>query len=175
MRKSKSGFTVVELAIVIIIIGILATITIVAYRNVQARARDDKRRTDIANIAKALEVYYDDNGQYPDPNNTTSSINLNWYSSNDSSWDGFVSDLINVAKPQKDPINNGHPLTAAKNYGYAYFTGGYCGAANAQWYLLVYKYEVADKEMNTEGNCSTNPLGETYSSSYGDSFYRVVR
>ncbi|QQS70798.1 prepilin-type N-terminal cleavage/methylation domain-containing protein [Candidatus Saccharibacteria bacterium] len=36
MAKSKSGFTIIELVIVIVIIGILATITLVAYNGTQA-------------------------------------------------------------------------------------------------------------------------------------------
>ena len=177
MRKSKSGFTLVELLVVVVVIAILATIVIVAYTGIQGRSRDDRRKTDIANITKALELYYQDNGAYPIPSGTTSTINGSWYSSNDSSWTTFVNLLSPsiVKSVPSDPINNGHPLTSAKNYGYAYFTGGYCGSTAGQWYLLVYKYESLAKEQFTDGNCSTNPLGEGYSSSYGDSFYRVVR
>ena len=39
MKKTKSGFTIVELLIVIVVIGILAAITIVAYNGIQSRAR----------------------------------------------------------------------------------------------------------------------------------------
>lgn len=39
MRKSVSGFTIVELLIVIIVIAILATISVVAYNGVQQRAK----------------------------------------------------------------------------------------------------------------------------------------
>jgi general secretion pathway protein G len=177
MRKSKSGFTLIELLVVVVIIGILASITIIAYRGIQERARDDRRKTDIASITKALELYYQDNGTYPIPSGTTSTINTSWYSSNDSSWTTFTNLLVpNATKSvPTDPRNNGHPLTTAANYGYAYFSGGYCGAVAGQWYLLVYKYEKAAKEQFTDGNCSTNPLGEAYATSYGDSFYRVVR
>ena len=62
MRKNKSGFTLIELLVVIVIIGILVGITLFVYRGAQGRARDAQRQTDIANIQKALELYYDDNG-----------------------------------------------------------------------------------------------------------------
>lgn len=39
MRKRQGGFTIVELLIVIVVIGILAAITIVAYNGIQERAR----------------------------------------------------------------------------------------------------------------------------------------
>lgn len=63
--KTKSGFTIVELLIVIVIIGILAAITIVAYNGIQTRARDNVRKADIANLAKGIELYYAANGNYP--------------------------------------------------------------------------------------------------------------
>lgn len=42
MFKNKNGFTIVELLIVIVVIGILAAITIVAYNGIQNRAQDTK-------------------------------------------------------------------------------------------------------------------------------------
>jgi len=66
MRANKqSGFTIVELLIVIVVIGILAAITIVAFNGVQAKARDGARISKVTSIAKAIELYYADNGTYP--------------------------------------------------------------------------------------------------------------
>ncbi len=65
MKKSSSGFTIVELLIVIVIIAILAAITIVAYNGIQGRARDNSRYADVKAIIKALELYKADNGTYP--------------------------------------------------------------------------------------------------------------
>lgn len=64
MTKSKSGFTIVELLIVIVIIAILAAITIVAYNGVQQRARDSARKQDLAILAKAVNLYQVDVGDY---------------------------------------------------------------------------------------------------------------
>ncbi len=54
--KRNTGFTIVELLIVIVVIGILAAITIVAFNGVQNRANDTAIRSDLANIAKQLET-----------------------------------------------------------------------------------------------------------------------
>lgn len=62
--KSK-GFTIVELLIVIVVIGILAAITVVAFTGVQNRANDTTVKSDIRGIAKQLELYKADNGVYP--------------------------------------------------------------------------------------------------------------
>lgn len=63
-NKSK-GFTLVELLIVIVIIGILAGIGLGSFASTQRKGRDARRKADLDNIVKALESYYNDYGQYP--------------------------------------------------------------------------------------------------------------
>lgn len=65
LKQRQSGFTIVELLIVIVIIGILATLVIVTFSGVQQRARDSERKTDINAIAGQLEAFYATNGFYP--------------------------------------------------------------------------------------------------------------
>jgi prepilin-type N-terminal cleavage/methylation domain-containing protein len=65
IKKTSKGFTIVELLIVIVVIGILAALVLNSFRGVQERARDTKRRTDVNAQASQLEVYYTDNGGYP--------------------------------------------------------------------------------------------------------------
>lgn len=64
-KQKHSGFTIVELLIVVVVIAILAAITIVAFNGVQQRARDSRRSSDVANIKKLLEMYKTDNSTYP--------------------------------------------------------------------------------------------------------------
>lgn len=61
----KSGFTIVELLIVIVVIGILAAITVVAFTGVQERARYAVMQSDIRNINNAIIAFQADNGYYP--------------------------------------------------------------------------------------------------------------
>lgn len=56
MSKTKSGFTIVELLIVIVVIGILAAITIVAYNGIQDRARTTRRESDLTTYSKAIHL-----------------------------------------------------------------------------------------------------------------------
>ncbi len=55
-KTQDIGFTIVELLIVIVIIGILAAITIVAYNGIQDRARNASIQSDLTMFAKKLEV-----------------------------------------------------------------------------------------------------------------------
>lgn len=64
-KYSQKGFTIVELLIVIVVIGILAALVLNTFSGVQRRARDTERQTDVNSIATQLEVYYNDNGGYP--------------------------------------------------------------------------------------------------------------
>ncbi len=64
-NKSQKGFTLVELLVVIAIIGILATLLLLQLGVARQRARDAKRIVDISQTRTAVELYFDDNGQYP--------------------------------------------------------------------------------------------------------------
>jgi len=63
--KKQKGFTLVELLIVIIIIGILATLVIVTFTGVQAKARDSQRQTDIEAVDSHVEAFFAEKGYYP--------------------------------------------------------------------------------------------------------------
>lgn len=56
-QNKQKGFTIVELLIVIVVIGILAAISIVAYNSVTQKARDTERATNAGNLVKAISGY----------------------------------------------------------------------------------------------------------------------
>ena len=65
MTRKITGFTIVELLIVIVVIGILTSITLATYANFSAKARDSARMSDLRNVQKLNEIYYIKNGEYP--------------------------------------------------------------------------------------------------------------
>ena len=63
--KKQGGFTLLELLIVIVIIGILALLIIPNITSAPKKARDTKRKTDITTVRKGLEEYFVNNNVYP--------------------------------------------------------------------------------------------------------------
>jgi general secretion pathway protein G len=63
--KKQGGFTLLELLIVIVIIGILALLIIPNITSAPKKARDTKRKTDITTLRKGLEEYFVNNNSYP--------------------------------------------------------------------------------------------------------------
>ena len=65
VKNRKSGFTLVEVIIVIAIIGILATISALGINSFLAQSRDGKRLASVTTISEGLEKYFNQNGEYP--------------------------------------------------------------------------------------------------------------
>lgn len=64
-RKNERGFTIVELLVVIVVIGILAAITIVSYSGISQRAQLVALQSDLSNASDVLKLYRAENGAYP--------------------------------------------------------------------------------------------------------------
>lgn len=64
-KLARAGFTLVELMVVIVILGILATLFLGNFTTSQAKARDAQRKSDLNQIMRALEAYNNDKGSYP--------------------------------------------------------------------------------------------------------------
>ena len=64
-RHLTRGFTIIELGVVIVIIGILATVTLVVYGGVQDNARKATLMSDLDNSVSVLELDLKRNGSYP--------------------------------------------------------------------------------------------------------------
>lgn len=61
----RSGFTIVELLIVVVVIAILAAITIVSYNGITNQAHNSAVQQDLANVAKKIQMAYTESGVFP--------------------------------------------------------------------------------------------------------------
>lgn len=65
LKSKQQGFTIVELLIVIVVIGILAALVITTFTGIQKRARNTERETDIKALHGQVEAYFAQEGRYP--------------------------------------------------------------------------------------------------------------
>jgi len=63
--KIHKGFTLIELILVMALVGILSVVGIASYTQATVKSRDTKRKNDLNQIAKALELFNNDVGRYP--------------------------------------------------------------------------------------------------------------
>lgn len=64
-RRRQSGFTLLELIIVIAIIGILATIAMPALKDMPLRAKEAVLKTNLRTLRDVIDQHYGDKGRYP--------------------------------------------------------------------------------------------------------------
>ena len=138
LKKNNKGFTIVELLIVIVVIGILALLVVTTYGGIQAKARNAKRGSDVSAIQTQLEAFFSQNAYYPSLTDMNSSV---WLSTNIKSLDtGALIDPSNTTQ-SKLLVNP----AAAKSYGYVVTdsTGASCETTdtNCAQYTLTATYE----------------------------------
>lgn len=92
-RRNPSGFTLVELLVVVLIIAALAAISFTGFRAVKARANETTSASNMRQIGIAIQTYVSDKGRYPSPGN----MNGDEFQV---SWDRII--LPNLADPDFD-------------------------------------------------------------------------
>lgn len=111
INQDSSGFTVVEIIVVVLIIGILATILILTYSGIQQRQHNSTRIADIKLIQSNLETEYAQSGVYP----TLAEINsTTWRKANFKNLD--INSMIDPSNKSSSPT---FTATPTKNY-YSY-------------------------------------------------------
>ncbi len=126
LPKNKSlGFTLIELLVVISIISTLSSIVLSSLNDARSKARDAQRVSDLGELRKALMMYYDSNGSYP---NAGVGVEL---SSAQTSWNTALNPLYVALVPTYisslpvDPKNTPEDNIVyddANNYAYYYTT-----------------------------------------------------
>ncbi|CEP66034.1 Type II secretion system protein G [Moorella glycerini] len=108
MLHDRKGFTLIELMVVVVIIGILAAIAVPQFMGQSDKAKISKAKADLKTIGSAIELYYTDNGALP-PEGSNNTLDANA--------------LQNYLKtiPQ-DPWGGNYYYDKDTNYGHVGFT-----------------------------------------------------
>lgn len=156
-NTKNRGFTIVELLIVIVVIGILAAIVIVAYQGVTSRANDNVVKTDLKNLANKLQIYYVHNDEYP---STTTQMESLGFKATRGSYDETVGNMLYctiatgtnarfvVAAKSKSKTQ----FTHSSNRGGQTYTGAWTGAHGT--------------DCNIHGIPDTGEVGRAYAQGY---------
>ena len=174
MNKSTSGFTIVELLIVIVVIAILAAISIVSYTGIQQSARDSKRKSDLELIVKGFSLWGAESGDnFSGMSAGSEGLSLGWF---DHTYSGFPSVRAAIVsggflnESVQDPINtNASPF-------YAYMIAP-CTSSDHSIRIILAKLENPPTQTVGEqiGLSCTAANFTGYISSYGMNYGRVVR
>ena len=64
-RRRRSGFTLIEMMVVLVLIGLLAGVVTVSVRHYLVRGRQEAARAQVASLKTAVESFYTVYGRYP--------------------------------------------------------------------------------------------------------------
>jgi len=109
------GLTLIELLVVVAIVGILASLTLVAMTGTKARARDRRRLEDVNTLRNALSLYYAEHRNFPVPTEGDSNSNgkPDCYLTGSDSVSSELTNADVIGTAVIDPVNSG-------NYRYFY-------------------------------------------------------
>lgn len=105
ISNSQKGFTLIELLIVIGVLGILAAgvLAVLDPLTQIQKANDAKRKSNLAQIQRALESYYQDHGRYPEHTTPAYEIKTSDVSEPIKKWGSEWQPYMNVLPKDKDP------------------------------------------------------------------------
>lgn len=160
-KNKQNGFTLIELLIVIAIIGLLASVIIVSLNSARAKGRDARRKADLAELQKALEMYYMDNNSMP--------INRNPCCGYPDSSPNFLQELVTdglLANVPKSPTSPSNP--------YLYYDYGKGSSANGVNIGAILVTQLETSAPSTTGDppsCRPWLPGQNWCSQSSNNYY----
>lgn len=149
MQKSKLGFTIIELLVVVAIIGLLTSIISFTVNTSRTKARDTRRVTDLKQIKSGLDLYFQHGSGYPDTPTWNAAVGLQLSCSG-----------TNILQVPKDPVT--------PTYQYLYTASGNsfsgCGGTVRGDYELEFYienkalYYIMDEDGNLRDKATGSPV-----------------
>lgn len=177
MSKISKGFTLIELIIVTVVIGIISVIGVASFTKVQVLARDNERSSKSTVIITALEKYYSQNGEYPSCNSVSQSVEEAALIIDIDNTEIFKTPLSasnNAILPDCKPLING---STEDNFAYIGI-GDNCVASGCGSYIFEYIEEATGQIISTKSrynidgwmtittgqyhNCALNYIGKVF-------------
>ena len=134
LNPKQHGFTIVELLIVIIVIGILAGLVLNNISGARGKARDSQRIADLTNLSSKLEEYYNDNGGYPNTFTASTLPGIDPEALKDP-----LGNAITINSPVSDQAvaqGSSAPTANGPNYKYIPYPTG-CNSVTCTGYVLM--------------------------------------
>jgi len=160
--KNKSeGFTIIELLIVIVVIGILGLLVVTTYSGIQAKSRNASRQKELKDLQSQIEAFYSQNGYYP---NLTDMNSPSWRATNMKNLND--SDLVDPSSncdPAKQSCLGGDQNGVAKQF--EYYATQSDGVTNCNGKL----------NSGADQNCAQYTLTATYEGSVNNSQTFVLK
>ena len=152
LHSRDKGFTLIELLVVIAVIGLLASIVLVALSPARQKAQDARRISDFVQIKLALELFYDQTERYPQsPGAPTWSGHWAYFSEclEQGTNCGFtISNYTPViSKVPQDPLRTTADPFAAD---VTYYPGYPTGCSDGQSYRLAVQLETNNSVLDTD-------------------------
>ena len=139
MKNLKNWFTLVEMLIVVVIIGILSAALLPRLQGAQASARDTARKADISTLGTAIVSYYNQKWVYPWPG--TDSKTQNTTNANTAmTWASHIEDLL---KKQVDLSSL--PADPTKGNVFSWFAVNALSTMNTKVPSWEYGYQIVTK------------------------------
>jgi prepilin-type N-terminal cleavage/methylation domain-containing protein len=143
MKSRPSGFTLIELMVVVAIIGLLSSIAIPTFRNMQLRSKQAERAIVMSTIDTALQDYWVRESRYPRTSGTDSYLSTSW-------------------NPDWPPGTQKRPFMKTAAYGdwnrlsvaidgnlyYCYYAYAYAGSSWRYRYVYAYGDLDGDRQYN---------------------------
>ena len=147
----KRGFTLIELLVVISIISLLASIVVSSLNSARSSARDSYLIQSAQQMAKALEMYYLDNGFYPGANSSDYYITAQPHTNDETDGCGHNDNWCNLEVILQDYIG-GLPRSKTVDNQWRYKIANYGSAAKQYYGIRVLLDNPTDASRNDGGD-----------------------